>query len=54
MLPLSCLACLLVTFPIQAQVRINEIMYHPTSEDIREEYIELHNAGAMVFSFVGH
>jgi len=28
------------------QVVINEIMYHPSSEDILEEYIELHNLSA--------
>ncbi len=30
---------------LSAEVVINEIMYHPASEDIREEYIELFNSG---------
>jgi hypothetical protein len=29
--------------PTNAQVVINEIMYHPASENVLEEYIELHN-----------
>src|SRR5688572_27110576 len=29
-----------------AQVVINEIMYHPASENVLEEYIELHNLAA--------
>jgi hypothetical protein len=28
------------------QIVINEIMYHPSSQDAREEYVELFNAGA--------
>src|SRR5688500_13635406 len=32
-------------FSARAQVVINEIMYHPASENVLEEYIELHNRG---------
>jgi len=43
------LACLLASAPITAQsgsqVLINEIQYHPLSDDHGEEYIELYNAG---------
>jgi hypothetical protein len=39
-------AVLLATaWPSYAGVVINEIHYHPTSEDNREEFIELHNTG---------
>jgi hypothetical protein len=31
--------------PVQGQVLIHEIMYHPASEDPREEFVELFNAG---------
>jgi hypothetical protein len=43
------------TLPMSAvaQVWINEIMYHPASEDIREEYIELYNAGAGAVDLAG-
>src|SRR5687767_7999763 len=37
---LASLACL------RADVMVNEIMYHPSSENVLEEYIELHNRGA--------
>jgi hypothetical protein len=49
-------ACLLsfVAAPFcNASVVINEIMYHPSSEDIREEYIELHNTGAQTVDLTG-
>jgi len=36
---------LLCCWNSSASVLINEIMYHPSSEDIREEYIELLNTG---------
>ncbi|HEU0039675.1 MAG TPA: lamin tail domain-containing protein, partial [Verrucomicrobiae bacterium] len=36
-----------------ASVLINEIMYHPASEDIREEYIELLNTGATNVTLAG-
>ncbi len=36
-----------------ASVLINEIMYHPASEDVREEYIELYNSGATNVNFAG-
>ena len=31
--------------PLFGGVVINEIHYHPTSEDVREEFVELHNTG---------
>jgi hypothetical protein len=34
-------------------VVISEIMYHPSSEDSREEYIELHNSGSGTVSLLG-
>ncbi len=41
------LTLLLATpFAVRADVLINEIMYHPSSENPAEEYIELYNAGA--------
>src|SRR5688572_13348080 len=40
---LSTLALIGGSFPTSAQVVINEIMYHPASENVLEEYIELHN-----------
>src|SRR6266550_7333252 len=36
-----------------ASVLINEIMYHPSSEDIREEYIELLNTSATNVNLAG-
>src|SRR5678815_4413575 len=32
---------------LQADVLINEVMYHPSSEDSAEEYLELYNSGAV-------
>jgi len=40
--------------PCLAEVVINEIHYHPASEDIREEFIELHNTGAVAVDLGGH
>ena len=40
------LALLLAAVPCRAGIVINEIHYHPASEDDREEFIELHNTGA--------
>lgn len=37
---------LLVALNSSGAVLISEIMYHPASEDVREEFLELHNAGA--------
>jgi hypothetical protein len=37
------LALICGAFSASAQVVINEIMYHPASENVLEEYIELHN-----------
>ena len=36
-----------------ANVIITEIMYHPSSEDVREEYIELYNGGATNVDLAG-
>jgi hypothetical protein len=45
---------LLLVLPASAQqVVINEIMYHPASEDVREEYIELWNRGATNVNLTG-
>jgi len=42
----ACLALLAGAVVARGQnVVINEIMYHPASEDVREEYVELFNAG---------
>ena len=40
------LVLLLAAVPCRAGIVINEIHYHPASEDEREEFIELHNTGA--------
>src|SRR2546430_7271658 len=40
-------AAALAIFPVcAADVVINEIMYHPNSTNVLEEWIELHNTGA--------
>jgi hypothetical protein len=39
--------------PAVGQVVINEIMYHPASEDVREEYIELWNRSATNVNLTG-
>lgn len=33
----------LLTARLEAGVRITELMYHPASEDVREEFVEIHN-----------
>ena len=38
-------ACGVAAWPLFGGVVINEIHYHPASEDVREEFIELHNTG---------
>lgn len=43
----------LVCVPAFAQVRILEIMYHPASELVTEEYIELQNTGTNAVNLVG-
>jgi hypothetical protein len=45
-------ALLLPTF-LRAEVVINEIMYHPSSEKTTEEYIELHNTGTTAVTMDG-
>jgi hypothetical protein len=39
------LLALLAVTPLSAKVGISEIMYHPSSENTDEEYIELYNSG---------
>jgi hypothetical protein len=43
----------LLAISTQAQVRINEIHYHPRSENVLEEFIELHNAGPTPVDLTG-
>ena len=38
-------ACWVATWPLLGGVVINEIYYHPAFEDVREEFVELHNTG---------
>src|SRR5436189_2846306 len=46
---------LFLAFPIaaKAEVVINEIMYHPASENPAEEYIELYNTGGAAVNVSG-
>ena len=37
----------------RAEVVINEIMYHPSSENPAEEYVELYNSGAAPVALTG-
>ena len=38
--------CLSLTFPLLASdIVMTEVMYHPSSENVLEEYIELYNHG---------
>jgi hypothetical protein len=43
--PFLAAVCFFRAVSVEAQVRINEIMYHPSSELATEEYIELQNTG---------
>jgi len=45
--------CLVSTLPLFGGVEINEIHYHPSSEDVREEFVELHNTGDEAVSLEG-
>src|SRR5687768_1809386 len=48
------LLSLCVALPaISQQIVINEIMYHPASENVREEYVELFNGGATNVNLAG-
>ena len=38
---------------LEAGVRITELMYHPASEDVREEFIEIHNPGPAPVNLAG-
>ena len=52
----SVLALLLTTFALAAPAQnivINEIMYHPASHDVREEFVELFNAGSTNVNLTG-
>lgn len=44
---------LILILPVYSQVIINEIMYHPSSENVAEEYIELHNRSSTNVSLAG-
>ena len=49
-----CFALLTGGIAAQGQnIIINEIMYHPSSQDVREEYVELLNAGATTANLSG-
>jgi hypothetical protein len=50
---LSILPVLLLPALLRADVVINEIMYHPSSERTTEEYIELHNTGVAAVNLGG-
>jgi hypothetical protein len=43
----------LLVVPLRGDVLINELMYHPSSQDVREEYIELYNAGTNTVDLTG-
>ncbi len=47
------LAGFLLLQPVPADVVISEIMYHPASENIAEEFIELHNTGTAAANVSG-
>lgn len=38
---------------LRADIVFSEVMYHPASEDVREEFIELHNTGSGSVSLAG-
>ncbi|HEU0011120.1 MAG TPA: lamin tail domain-containing protein [Verrucomicrobiae bacterium] len=45
-----------MNFPVAAPAQnivINEIMYHPSSQDVREEFVELFNAGSTNVNLTG-
>lgn len=48
------LASLVLLEPIPAEVVISEILYHPASEVIGEEFIELHNTGPAAANVSGY
>ena len=53
-LRLSVIAAWLVCIQVaSAQVRISEIMYHPSSENPAEEFVELRNLSATNVNLVG-
>lgn len=47
------LAALTTVLPALANVRITELHYHPQSERLAEEFLELHNAGAVPVNLGG-
>jgi len=46
-------ACAVAAWPVLGGVVINEIHYHPESEDVREEFIELYNTGSEAVNLDG-
>ena len=45
--------CWVAAWPLFSDVVINEIYYHPTSDDAREEFVELHNTADEAVSLDG-
>ncbi len=45
--------CWVAVWPVFGGVLINEIHYHPASENVREEFVELHNTGEKAISLEG-
>lgn len=51
--PFLAAVCLFRAVSVEAQVRINELMYHPASQLPTEEFIELQNAGTNSVDLLG-
>ena len=45
--------CWVAAWPVFGGIVINEIHYHPASEDVREEFVELHNTDGEAVSLDG-
>ena len=54
-LPLFLGACCLLSYilPVRGQVIFNEIMYHPASTNVLEDFVELYNMGAAPVDLTG-
>ena len=52
-LPLASLLATLALTAAAQDIVINEIMYHPASQDVREEFVELFNAGPTNVNLAG-